>query len=181
MFDAVLYYGERATQQVNLESFGLHERGYSLCMLHRQENTDDPVRLSNILKALTTIARDLPVVLPLHPRTKAKLQQHISTNLLKGLNLIEPVPYLEMQRLQTSAKLILTDSGDMQKEAYFHQVTCITLRNETEWMETVSAGWNQLAGANKDSIIQATIRARPPAAAQAALYGDGHAAENVAS
>ena len=179
MYDAVLYYRDLARERVRLEDYGLEHQGYALCTLHRQENTDDPARLNSILNALRTIAQDLPVVLPLHPRTKAKLTQFKNRSALNGLTLLEPLPYLEMQRLQMSAKLILTDSGGMQKEAYFHQVPCITLRDETEWVETVEAGWNQLVGANENAIIQAARNAKAPASTRTALYGDGRAAEKI--
>jgi len=179
MFDAVFFYRERAKEQVSLDNFGLTDKAYVLCTLHRQENTDDPVRLSSILSALRQIAKELTVVLPLHPRTKAKLQQQNNSDALKGLTLLEPLPYLEMQRLQMGAKLILTDSGGMQKEAYFHKVPCITLRDETEWVETVEAGWNQLVGADSNNIIRAARSALPQAAPQKPLYGDGKAAERV--
>lgn len=179
MYDAVLYYRERAKEQVSLESFQLQEKAYALYTLHRQENTDNPARLNSILSALRSIAKDMPVVLPLHPRTKAKLAQQNNHDALKGLIILDPVPYLEMQRLQMSAKLILTDSGGMQKEAYFHQVPCITLRDETEWVETVESGWNQLVGANENAIMQAALNAEAPATNQSALYGDGHAADRA--
>jgi UDP-GlcNAc3NAcA epimerase len=150
MFDAVLYYRERAKEQISLDVFGLIHQNYVLCTLHRQENTDGPKRLNSILTALRDIAKDLLVVLPLYPRTKAKIEQQHNADALNGIIILEPLPYLEMQRLQMSAKRILTDSGGMQKEAYFHQVPCITLRDETEWVETVQAGWNQLVGANEE-------------------------------
>jgi len=95
--------------------------------------------------------------------------------------MLDPLPYLEMQRLQMSAKVILTDSGGMQKEAYFHCVPCITLRDETEWVETVEAGWNQLVGASAEQILSAWRNANPPSAPTENLYGDGNAAERVLS
>ena len=104
------------------------------------------MRIKSILSALQSIAKDLLVVLPLHPRTKAKISQYNLESFLEGLYLLDPILYLEMQRLQMSAKVILTDSGGMQKEAYFHRVLCITLRDETEWVETVEISWNNLAG-----------------------------------
>jgi UDP-GlcNAc3NAcA epimerase len=180
MFDAVLYYQERAIEQISLESFGLKDKAYALCTLHRQENTDDPARLSSILSALRKIAKELPVVLPLHPRTKAKLQQQNNSGDLKGLTVLEPLPYLEMQRLQMGAKLILTDSGGMQKEAYFHKVPCITLRDETEWVETVTAAANHLAGANETLILQSVAAIDSAAMAfDESFYGSGAAAGAV--
>jgi UDP-GlcNAc3NAcA epimerase len=179
MFDAVLYYRERAKEKISLDAFGLGHQNYALCTLHRQENTDDPKRLHNILSALRDIATDLPVVLPLHPRTKAKIEQQHNADALSGINVLEPLPYLEMQRLQMSAKIILTDSGGIQKEAYFHRVPCITLRGETEWVETFEAGWNQLAGANTAQILKAWLKAIAPSDRTDELYGDGRAAEKV--
>ena len=181
MYDAVFYYRESAKAQGSMETFQLQEKAYALCTLHRQENTDDTKRLNSILSALRSIAQDQPVVLPLHPRTKAKLVQENNHDALKGLTILDPLPYLEMQRLQMGAQLILTDSGGMQKEAYFHQVPCITLRDDTEWVETVEAGWNKLVGANENAIIQAARNAKAPTTNQTALYGDGHAAEKVIS
>jgi UDP-GlcNAc3NAcA epimerase len=179
MYDAVLYYRVSAQEQISLDDFGLSHQNYALCTLHRQENTDDPKRLNSILTALRDIAKDLPVVLPLHPRTKAKIEQQYDANALNGLAILEPLPYLEMQRLQMSAKLILTDSGGMQKEAYFHQVPCITLRDETEWVETVEAGWNHVVGADVDKIQNSWKRAIKPIQQTESLYGDGNAAEKI--
>jgi UDP-GlcNAc3NAcA epimerase len=179
MFDAVLYYRERAKAQISLEQFGLSHKSYALCTLHRQENTDDPQRLESILSALREIAKDLPLVLPLHPRTKSKIERQHNADALDGITVLEPLPYLEMQRLQISAKLILTDSGGMQKEAYFHKVPCVTLRDETEWVETVEAGWNQLTGANAAQILNAWCNASPPSQHSEILYGDGKAAEKI--
>jgi UDP-GlcNAc3NAcA epimerase len=179
MFDAVLYYRERAKAQISLDAFGLIHQNYALCTLHRQENTDDPMRLNNILGALRKIATELPLVLPLHPRAKQKIEKHQTADALNGITVLEPLPYLEMQRLEMSAKVILTDSGGMQKEAYFHRVPCITLRDETEWVETVDAGWNQLAGANTDRILTAWRNTNIPRKLIEILYGDGHAAEQV--
>jgi UDP-GlcNAc3NAcA epimerase len=98
---------------------------------------------------------------------------------LQGLTLHDPMPYLEMQRLQMSARVILTDSGGLQKEAYFHQVPCITLRDETEWVETVQSGWNQLVGADRERILAAFGRAAKPNALQDAPYGNGQAAHAI--
>jgi UDP-GlcNAc3NAcA epimerase len=144
--------------------------------LHRQENTDDPKRLNSILTALRDIAKDLPVVLPLHPRTKAKIEQQHNADALNGITVLEPLPYLEMQRLQMSAKLILTDSGGMQKEAYFHHVPCITLRDETEWVETVESGMNYLAGADYETILKKLNDSKELVPQKKTIFGDGGAA-----
>jgi UDP-GlcNAc3NAcA epimerase len=176
MFDALLYYRERAEEQISLDAFGLSHQNYALCTLHRQENTDNPKRLSEILSALREIAKNLPLVLPLHPRTKAKIEQQHNAGALSSITVLEPLPYLEMQRLQISAKLILTDSGGVQKEAYFHRVPCLTLRDETEWVETVEAGWNQLVGANAEQILSAWRNPRSPRMQAENFYCKGNAA-----
>lgn len=181
MFDAVLHYRERAQQQVSLESFGLQHQAYALCTLHRQENTDASERLKGISSALRTIAKDITVVLPLHPRTKLKLEQQYDSKALNGIKLLEPLPYLEMQRLQMSAKVILTDSGGVQKEAYFHQVPCITLRDETEWVETVKSGWNTIAGAESKTILNAYSKVNHPRSSQQSIFGRGSSAYEVIS
>jgi UDP-GlcNAc3NAcA epimerase len=155
MFDAVLYYRDRAKAEISLDAFNLQHHNYVLCTMHRQENTDDPKCLNNILSALREIAKSLPLILPLHPRTKKKIEQQLNADALQGLTILKPLSYLEMQRLQMSAKLIITDSGGIQKESYFHKVPCITLRDETEWVETVELGWNKLTGANKEQILNA--------------------------
>ncbi|KAA6184823.1 UDP-N-acetylglucosamine 2-epimerase (non-hydrolyzing) [Thiohalocapsa marina] len=179
MLDAVRYYRDLALERVRLQDYGLQHQGYALCTLHRQENTDRPARLKGILSALRQISRDLPVVLPLHPRTHAKLAAQDNEQALEGLTLLDPLPYLEMQRLLMSAKVILTDSGGMQKEAYFHQVPCITLRDETEWVETVDSGWNRLVGADKERIMAAFANAGQPNQQQAGIYGDGQASLSI--
>jgi len=179
MYDAVLYYRELARSNVSLDDFALNHQNYALCTLHRQENTDNPKRLNNILSALREIAKDLPLVLPLHPRTKKKIQQLHNIEVLKGITVLDPLPYMAMQRLLMSAKLVVTDSGGMQKEAYFHKVRCITLRDETEWVETVEAGWNKLVGADAEQILVAWRNADKPNEQKGNLYGDGKAAEII--
>jgi UDP-GlcNAc3NAcA epimerase len=181
MYDTVLHYRDLARERVSLDAFGLDHQGYALCTLHRQENTDDPERLSGILAALRDISQELPVVLPLHPRTRAKLAQQDNALALEGLKLLDPVPYLEMQCLLMSARVFLTDSGGMQKEAYFHQVPCITLRDETEWVETVKIGWNKLVGAEKTKILAAYREAQVSSVQHEVLYGDGDSAKKVVS
>lgn len=179
MFDAVKFYRDRVLKQVNLAAWNLEPHGYALCTLHRQENTDDPKRLSRLLSALREIAREIPVVLPLHPRTRKKLEQQDTETSVEGLNLIEPLPYLEMQRLLISAQLVLTDSGGIQKEAYFHAIPCITLRDETEWLETVELGWNHLVGADPEKILAAFRNIDRPATGRELPYGDGKAAVKI--
>lgn len=180
MYDAMLYYQARAKESVHLSDWGLEEKAYALCTLHRQENTDDPRRLESILDALSTIALNIcPVVLPLHPRTKKKITALGAEEWLRNIRVLEPVAYLEMQRLQMSASMILTDSGGMQKEAFFHRVPCITLREETEWIETVEMGWNILVGSNERAIVKAAEKALLVPPSNTFCYGDGNAAAKV--
>lgn len=179
MYDAVLHYREYARKVIGLNKWGLSHLGYILSTLHRQENTENSGRLNAILAALREISRELPVVLPLHPRTKDRIKAHGSMNALDGLMVLPPLSYLEMQRLQMSARTIITDSGGMQKEAYFHQVPCITLRNETEWLETLSGGWNQIAGADPEKILSAFRSPQLSKESTGSPYGDGQAAKRV--
>lgn len=159
-----------------LERLGLTEKQYCLATVHRAENTDDPARLRGILGAFARM--DGPVVFPVHPRTRKHLIDlggHDPKSKIQNLKFIEPVGYLDMVRLEQSARLILTDSGGIQKEAYWLGVPCLTLRDETEWVETVAAGWNVLVGADAGRIVELARSFAPPAA-RPPLYGDGQAA-----
>ncbi len=178
MYDVTLYYRGLARANHNLEKWGLADKSYALCTVHRAENTDDPARLSGILAALREIAKEVPVVLPLHPRTRSVIKNSGEADALLGLTVVPPVSYLEMLRLEMSAMAILTDSGGVQKEAFFHRVPCITLRDETEWVETVEMGWNVLTGADRETILR-TWRALQPGTTDEDVYGDGHAAEQI--
>lgn len=156
MYDVALYYGERARQNSQiLKMLDLTEKNFALATCHRAENTDSRERLSGILSALADIARELPVVLPLHPRTRKLIAEFELAHLLEPLRVVEPLAFLDMVALEQAAKVILTDSGGVQKEAYFYRVPCITMRDETEWVETVELGWNQLVGASYDKIMTA--------------------------
>jgi UDP-GlcNAc3NAcA epimerase len=178
MYDAALIFGEIAGRKsAILRDLSLTPGKYHLATVHRAENTDDSSRLQNIIKAFNALEE--PVVLPLHPRTK-KILQSISSSLLtprSSLRIIDPVSFLDMVQLEKHAKCILTDSGGVQKEAYFHGVPCVTLREETEWVETVNAGWNQVVGADTEKIIAAVRRAR--AGVTITEYGQGNAAADV--
>jgi UDP-GlcNAc3NAcA epimerase len=182
MFDAALVFGPVAeASSTLLERLGLTPRAYYLCTVHRAENTDVPERLGAIVDALRELGRpDCPVVLPLHPRTRGYLERSgkaasISHDL--ALRTLEPVGFLDMLLLEKHARLILTDSGGVQKEAYFHGVPCVTLRDETEWVETVESGWNRLAGADRARILEAAAASRPGRAIDE--YGRGQAADKI--
>lgn len=153
MYDVTLTYRQKAERNCQLSQWDVKEKAYVLCTIHRAENTDHRARLESIFSALAEMSRDIPVVLPLHPRTHKMLREYRLDSLLENLQIIEPVSYLEMTRLEMSAKAIVTDSGGIQKEAYFHQVPCLTLRDETEWVETVDMGCNFLCGADKIVIL----------------------------
>jgi UDP-GlcNAc3NAcA epimerase len=161
MYDVALFYRERAKKNSQiLSSLGLTSKKFALATCHRAENTDDPQRLASILEAFSEIAKDLPLVLPLHPRTKKLIAENNLSSLLDSVIITDPLPFLDMIALEQGAKIILTDSGGVQKEAFFYNTPCITLRDETEWVETVSLGWNQLVGANAKAIIQAVEKVK---------------------
>lgn len=170
-----------AVQSDILARLGLKPRGYLLATLHRAENTDNPERLKNIMDALSELARQEPVILPLHPRTKKILADTCPSLLAPHsslLTILDPVGYFDIIALEKSARVILTDSGGMQKEAYWLKVPCVTMRDETEWVETVETGWNILTGADHNKIIDAARHFTRPAE-HPPLYGDGHAAEKI--
>lgn len=181
MFDVSLYYRDLARQTSGvLQRFGLAEGGYVLTTCHRAENTDDPTRLEAILRALGDIAKVLPVLLPLHPRTRNIIAQRGLGEALGKVTLVEPLAFMDMVRLEQSARVILTDSGGVQKEAFFYEVPCVTMRDETEWTETVDLGWNRLTGADRGRIVDAVLTERPaPLTSHAQPYGTGVAAEAI--
>lgn len=182
MYDAALYYGERAERASRvLETLGLAPRGYVLATVHRAENTDDAGRLLAIFGALRRLAREIAVVVPLHPRTRKALSR-AGWRPADALRLTEPVGYLDMVMLEKNARLIATDSGGVQKEAFFYRVPCAILRTETEWIELVEGDWNTVVppfDANAIYRSLARILGRSVPQAERTLYGDGRAAERV--
>lgn len=179
MYDAAIYYGKKAKESVSLSKWGVSEGRYGLCTVHRAENTDDPERLAGIFNALEEIAETLPLLLPLHPRTMKVLSERGMLGKLKNLILVDPVSYLEMIRLEMSASLIITDSGGVQKEAFFHKVPCLTLRDETEWVETVELGFNRLCSANHTKIVEAWREMAVVNETVTEPYGKGDAADKI--
>ena len=182
MYDVALHYGSRVgTDDGLLRSLRLSSNEYILATVHRAENTDDPKRLSVIVKAITEISRTLPVVWPLHPRTRAVLQSSGQLEeLSKAVRIIDPASYLDMVQLEKFAALVVTDSGGVQKEAFFHRVPCVTLRAETEWVELVESGWNRLAPpVDASTIIDAALLMLNSVGESVAPYGDGHAARKI--
>lgn len=179
MYDATLASGEVAKRVVSKEKWPVTDGAFGLCTIHRQENTDDEDRLLGILHALRQVSCEMPVLLPLHPRTRAAAHRMGVTLDIGRVCVVPPASYLEMQRLLQCATVVLTDSGGLQKEAYFHGVPCVTLRDETEWPETVSAGWNQIAGTDPERVFAAVAAARLRPADRPQLYGDGAAAKKM--
>jgi len=185
MYDAVLQFSSIARKRSTiLADLNLVSKNYLLTTIHRPYNTDVPENLRNIFQAFAEIGE--VIVFPVHPRTSKKiaaLERGISKELLPGnVRIIEPVGYLDMLVLEENAQLILTDSGGMQKEAYFFGVPCITLRPETEWVETVESGWNVVAGADILTIVEGYQQAiNSPPTIRPDLYGDGRASEKIVS
>jgi len=182
MYDVALQYGARVgPEERQLQQLGLRPGEYVLATVHRAENTDQPERLLAVLDALEGLAQEIPVVWPVHPRTKQVLERlgrwgsHSD-----GIKMIQPVGYLDMVQLEKYAALIATDSGGVQKEAYFYGVPCVTLRDETEWVELITTGWNHLAPPTDAYSLLQTFKAALGVKGQAIdLYGDGHAAEKI--
>lgn len=181
MYDAALHFGNVAREKsIVLSELDLDRGGYYLATIHRPQNVDDPAALAAILDALVRL--DAPVVFPVHPRTRAQLEGEIGSRLQGSrVQLTAPRGYLDMLMLEQFAKAILTDSGGVQKEAYYFGVPCVTLRAETEWTETVASRWNVLVGTATDHIVAAAKAAAPPDGQAAPVFGDGHAAEKIAS
>lgn len=179
MYDAILLYMELAERKSKIiESYGISKNEYALCTLHRAENTDTIKRLSKIFKALEEIASSgLQVVLPLHPRTRKALV--LAGIRAKNIMLVDPVSYIDMLMLERNARVILTDSGGVQKEAYYMGVPCVTLREETEWVETVEAGCNIVAGCEPGLIVRAALKEYEDRKEMDMTYGDGLASDRI--
>jgi UDP-GlcNAc3NAcA epimerase len=182
MYDVALFYRDRARAASGaLSRLGLEPGRFVLATCHRAENTEDPRRLGAIVAALADIAQRMPVVLPLHPRTRKVLQAQGLLDALGKVTLVEPLAFLDMVALEQAAAAIVTDSGGVQKEAFFYSVPCITMRDETEWVETVELGWNALVGASRQEIVASfeSAVAQERAAPAASPYGDGHSARAI--
>lgn len=184
MYDVARYHGRCAEERGGgvVEALGLRNRSYLLATIHRAENTDESERLIVIVQAFKDIARQMPVVWPMHPRTRCALDRcGLWSGLANHLTLIEPQGYLDMVRLERHAAVIATDSGGVQKEAFFHRVPCVTLRDETEWVELVAAGWNRLASpVSTATVIEAVLGALGSTGQDIAPYGAGDAAQRIA-
>ena len=177
MLDALLFARPMANAKSDvLHRLGLQPRKYSLVTIHRPANTDDPARLGAIISAIKQTGET--VILPVHPRTRKALA---SLEILMGdtLRFIDPVGYFDMLTLEDNARLIATDSGGVQREAYYLGVPCLTLRDETEWTATVETGWNRLVGADQKAIVENWFSFAPPPE-RPFIYGDGTAGQRIA-
>ncbi len=167
MYDATLFAAERAGKTSNiLDTLKLGHKSYAVATVHRPENTDNPESLQAVFSYLRKQAESHPIVFPLHPRTR-QYAERVGVS-LEGLKVIDPVGYIDMARLLQGAVAVFTDSGGLQKEAYFHRVPCITMRGETEWVETITHGWNRLWN-GPDFVERSEINE----------YGDGRAAFRI--
>lgn len=185
MFDAMLHFMPLSHVKTKplLEKLNLTEKPYYLATIHRAENTDSPENLRSIFKAFEALSHTHEIVFPLHPRTKQKLKELNLDDYLRKIHFIEPVGYLDMIVLMRHASFILTDSGGLQKEAYFSKVPCITLREQTEWTELIEAGWNKLVPVTKDlpDILKSTLSTfSSPSKKDSLLYGEGKASHKIA-
>jgi UDP-GlcNAc3NAcA epimerase len=177
MYDASLFYRSRARKPEWFDDYDLAEGEFVLCTIHRAENTDEPLRMTSILHGLAE--SDAPIILPLHPRTRKKLHD-FGLETSSNIYVVEPVGYLEMTWLEAHCRSVATDSGGVQKEAYFSGKPCVTLRDETEWVELVTNGVNVLAGADAALITRHIRNAGGPLPTQQ-LYGAGDSAERIIS
>ncbi len=176
MYDGILHFSKIAAEKSGiLEKNQLENNQFVLCTIHRAENTNDPARLRAIFKGLNQ--SKIKTVLPLHPRTQKYISDYGIT-LENHIQVIEPVGYLDMVRLESACSKIVTDSGGVQKEAFFLGKPCITMRDETEWVETVENGWNVLVGADETKIVQA-ILSFEPTAERKNYFGKGNAAKLI--
>jgi UDP-N-acetylglucosamine 2-epimerase len=179
MYDAVLHFHAAAnTKSKILCELGLDPGAYHLATLHRPYNTDEPARLAAILDGFVRLEEK--VVFPIHPRTRKRIAELLPGHALAGnVLLVEPVGYLDMLVLERNARTIITDSGGVQKEAFFFSVPCVTMRPETEWTETIESGWNVLVRADSDQIVSAVKHRERPQGHPPALFGDGSASERI--
>ena len=181
MLDTARFFAERSANSGEVARFGVDPGDYYLATVHRAGNSDDPERLASIIRAFARL--DRPVLWAVHPRTEKNIEAFGLEGLVssaRNVRTVPPASYVETISLLRGAVALLTDSGGMQKEAYFFSVPCITLREETEWVETVELGWNRLVGADEPRIVAATKDLTMPTE-HPDVYGDGHAAQAIVS
>jgi UDP-GlcNAc3NAcA epimerase len=179
MYDAMIQFSQLASQRsIILKTLDLEPKSYLLATIHRPYNTDNPSRMSSILSVFKQI--DETIIFPIHPRTLHAIGAS-KNDIPPNVQIINPVGYLDMLTLEQNAAVILTDSGGIQKEAYFFKVQCLTLRPETEWVETTASGWNTLVGTDPARIISALKTPVSPVLPHPDFFGDGHASEIIVS
>lgn len=181
MLDAALFYAKKAEdKKALLDEIGVKSKSYVLVTIHRAENTDDEYRLKWIVEQIIKVSKKIQLVLPLHPRTRKMLANHgLLESVEESALVIAPVGYLEMVLLEKYARIIVTDSGGVQKEAYFHNVPCITLRNETEWIELINNGSNRLCQFSEDNLLNMIFIEHDKIKTDQSIYGKGNAAEII--
>lgn len=178
MYDAAMFYSEKSAERSTVAKTIDLEKPYMLTTLHRQENTDDPAKLEAIVGALNQLNEQMRVLLPMHPRTRKMIEK---AGLKLKFTVIDPVGYFDMIELLKHCRLVMTDSGGLQKEAYFFGKNCVTLREQTEWTELVEYGYNVLSGADEQRIVELAmemLNRRNDFATS--LYGDGHSGDHIA-
>ena len=178
MFDAAQYFvGIAKTTSTILNDYDITDKEYVLCSIHRPENVDDPNRLASIMKAFNEINSETQIILPLHPRTIKSLKEY---GIESTFNYLEPVSYFDILVLLNNCQLVITDSGGLQKEAFFFKKHCVTLRNETEWVELVDNGYSSLAGANRNTILTCFKEMMQRSSDfEVPLYGNGEARKQI--
>lgn len=181
MYDLFVKMRESLDISKTLANYSLIRGKYILATLHRDFNTDDRSRLKNILEAMDEVSKKIKVVLPLHPRTKKAISVNGFEDLIKGITILAPLPYIDMMSLLIGSKKAITDSGGLQKEAYFAGVPALVMMPDTGWIELVEAGWNVLVDADKQLIIDKSFTHEPSTNAPENLYGDGKAGEKIAN
>lgn len=183
MYDVALFFGQKArTESHILEQLDINEEPYAVATVHRAESTGDPQRLKDIFASLELLAKEMKIVLPLHPGTRKALEkEQLLEKAERVLTLCDPVGYLDMTRLVQGAQLVVTDSGGLQKEAFFHAVPCVTLRDETEWVELVEIGMNRLPESfSPDSLINDfRTMLKTEKTGSDSPYGQGDAARKI--
>lgn len=179
MYEASLYYREKAKDNISdfiKKKLNEINRNFVLLTIHRQENTDNEFRINSIFKALNKYDK-YEIIFPVHPRTR-KIIDKLGINFNKHIHPIDPVGYFDMIYLEDKCEFIITDSGGVQKEAYFFGKPCVTLRDSTEWVELVQTGWNSVVGANEQKILE-TLEKMPVYGKDINLYGNGKTAEKI--
>ncbi len=179
MYDVFLEFKKRVNSEIILKKYGAIPKHYVLSTLHRDFNTDIKDRLESILKALSKIAVRMPVILPIHPRTRKKISEFHFENLVNGIKIIDPVGYDESIALTLNAFSIVTDSGGLQKEAYFAKIPAVVMMRDTGWIELVESKWNVLADADESKIIEGVFNHPEPVDNLDEIYGNGNATEKI--